>query len=59
MLALGLGQCLGFTFYIQYFSTKPNCTLLVHYYHVTGGVLIIRFQMLRPTSISGATAFFD
>jgi len=47
---------LGFTFYVYYISTKPNCTLLVRYCHVTGGVLI-RFQIPSSAVASIVTSF--
>jgi len=39
------------TFYFYYVSTKPNCTLLVRYYHVTGSILI-GFQISRSAGIN-------
>ena len=44
-----------FTFYI-YVSTKPNCTLPIHYYHVTCGILGFKCQD-RSTGVPVATAF--
>jgi len=35
---------------------QANCTLVVHYYYVTGGVSIT-FQISRSTGVSVATAF--
>ena len=44
-----------FNFYVKNrVSIKPNCTLLVHYGHVTRGVLI-RYQISRSTGVPVAT----
>ena len=43
------------TFCVYYVSTKLNCTLLVRYCHVAGGVLI-RLQISRSTGVPVATA---
>jgi len=44
-----------FTFYVYYASIKHNCTLLMRYCHITGGVLI-RVQISRSIGIPVATS---